>query len=196
MIYATTSTLTQDFSKTVRLGEWNAKTEKDCIWDEDEEEDVCNGPVQDILVKSFITHPDYSKQTIQNDIGMIKLSQAANFKQKNIGPICLPFAPETQTVPTTYLVIGWGRTHNASGSDILQKAAVDLYDQQECMKKFSKNKLVLSDGQFCAGGKGKHANSSSTHLLLINQQTCRQSRRLQRRLWIIYPGTSQHQQQA
>lgn len=148
------------FRKTVRLGEWNTLTEKDCVWDEDEEENVCTGPVQDIDVKSFLPHPEYSRETIHNDIGLVQMSQAAKFGQKNIRPICLPFTPDALKVPANLIVIGWGRTQNSSGSTVLQKAQVPIYGQQQCEEKFSKRQLVLSDGQFCAGGMGKKTMTS------------------------------------
>lgn len=166
------------FSKTVRLGEWNTLTEKDCVWDEDEEEETCTGPVQDIDVKSFIPHPDYSRQTIHNDIGLVQLSQAAKLGQKNIKPICLPFAADALIMPNDFLVIGWGRTQNSSGSTVLQKASLKIYGQQQCEEKFSKRQLVLSDGQFCAGGMGEQTMTSRKSQCFLMNEPFRQGRRL------------------
>lgn len=157
------------FRKLVRLGEWNTLTEKDCVYDDEEEEDICTGPVQDIDVKSFATHPDYNRQTIHNDIGLVELSQRANFGQKNVKPICLPFAAEALQMPDEFIVIGWGRTQNSSGSTILQKASMPIYEQQKCEKKFSKSQLILSDGQFCAGGMGKQTMTSRNTQCFCNE---------------------------
>lgn len=160
MIHSASFKSARYFRKTVRLGEWNTLTEKDCVWDDDDEIDICTGPVQDIDVKSFLSHPEYSRETIHNDIGLVQLSQGANFRQKNIRPICLPFSSDAFNVPANLTVIGWGRTQNSSGSTILQKALVPIYEQLQCEAKFSKRQLVLSDGQFCAGGMGKKTMTS------------------------------------
>lgn len=169
MIHPASFKSSRFFSKKVRLGEWNTLTEKDCVYDEEEEEDVCTGPLQDIDVKSFMPHPEYSRQTIHNDIGLVQLSQRANPGQKNIKPICLPFTGEALIMPDDFLVIGWGRTENSSGSTILQKARVPIYEQQKCEEKFSKRQLVLSDGQFCAGGMGKQTMTSQNTQCFYNE---------------------------
>lgn len=142
-------------SKNVRLGEYDTSKSEDCD-NEDPEDPICAPPVQDVGVKSFLAHPDYSRFTFHNDIGLVQLKTAALFKQKNIRPICMPFKEEFQTLPTSYIVIGWGRTENSLGSAILQKAALPSYDQRQCEQKFAKNKVTLIEGQLCAGGQGEN----------------------------------------
>lgn len=87
----------------------------------------------------------------------MRLEQAANFKQRNIKPICLPFTPELQELPPKFVVIGWGRTEATYKSSILQKASLPLYDKDKCLQKFSQlnRKVTFVEGQFCAGGEGE-----------------------------------------
>lgn len=109
-------------------------------------------------MRSFTAHPKYDTINILNDIGIVQLSSPANFQQRNIKPICLPFTSELQQLPNKFFVVGWGRTESSFTSRILQKALLPLYDKDECLRKFSslpiKRRIVFSDGQFCAGGEG------------------------------------------
>lgn len=142
---------------TVRLGEWDASKPKDCDLT-DPEDPECADPVQDIRVSGFVAHPQYDASRIINDIGFVHLAEAANFKQNNIKPICMPFTIELQQLPARLIVIGWGRTEKSRSAEILQKAGVPLFDQDKCVEKFSslssRRKLLLTDGQFCAGAEG------------------------------------------
>lgn len=96
---------------------------------------VCADPVQDIAVKSFKYHPGFieHRSDLTDDIGIVKMMKAANFRQNNIKPICLPFRRELQQIPAKLLAIGWGRTGNSkAGSAILQKASLPLYNLEGC----------------------------------------------------------------
>ena len=124
----------------------------DCNHDLRDSVPNCAEPVQDVKIKSFVAHPDYSKYAHQHDIGLVQLKTAANFQQNNIKPICLPFAENLQALPDKFIVIGWGATENSIGSEILQKALVPLFNQIQCQRKYPQ--VTLIDEQFCAGGKG------------------------------------------
>lgn len=139
----------------MRLGDYNTSTDEDCVTEESGEEPECAEPLQDIAVKMFIVHPDYSRSTLHHDIGLVRLKEAAKVKQSNIKPICMPFKEGFNKMPEKFVVIGWGRTQDSSGSAILQKASMPLVDQQFCQEKFSKSKVTLIEGQFCAGGEGE-----------------------------------------
>lgn len=149
--------LTQTRSVVVRLGEHDTSTNPDCDYD-DPEDPECADPVQDSPVNSFLAHPDFDRANVLNDIGIVRLEVAANFKQRHIKPICLPFTAELQKLPEDFIVIGWGRTESSSRSTILQKAKVPHYETEKCKKKFNelgtKKKVVIESGQFCAGGEG------------------------------------------
>lgn len=111
-------------------------------------------------MKSFKYHPGFieHRSDLTDDIGLVKMMKAANFRQNNIKPICLPFRRELQQIPVKLIAIGWGRTGNSkAGSAILQKATLPLHNLEGCRQKLLvKNRaLKLVDGQFCAGGEGK-----------------------------------------
>lgn len=139
----------------MRLGEYNTSSVVDCDinWPDD-----CAEPVQDIAVKSFVAHPKYDRVNTLNDIGLVQMDQAANFRHNNIKPICLPFSTEAQTLPDRFLVVGWGATETSRSSEVLQMASLPLFAQDICFRKYSellkKRKFVLTKRQFCAGGEG------------------------------------------
>lgn len=145
------------FRTTVRLGDYDTSKEEDCDYSDPEDPD-CAEPVQDVRIKSYVAHPNFDREKVLHDIGLVQLEQAANFNHRNIKPICLPFSPELQALPKVFVVIGWGRTEKASKSVILQKATLPLYDQTQCYYTFSqlsRKQVVFTEGQFCAGGDGE-----------------------------------------
>lgn len=74
----------------VRLGEHNLNTERDCDKDEDGIEIVCAERYQDIGIESTHFHPRYTRARLQNDIGLLRLDQDADFRPQNVRPICMP----------------------------------------------------------------------------------------------------------
>lgn len=137
-----------------RLGEYDISTETDCVYDDDER--VCADPVQDINVRSTVSHPDYNKPKLHNDIGLVQLERPIVFKNHRIGPICLPL--DSDVLPKSFAVFGWGATsEHKRRSNIIQKALVPLYDSRQCEAKFNTAliRVSIDDGQFCAGGQGK-----------------------------------------
>lgn len=137
--------------KSVQLGEYDTSKENDC---ETDDKMNCADPVQNILVKSFVAHPDYNKAKLRHDIGLVRLKEKAKFLQNNIKPICLPFTKETASLQEDFRVIGWGKTDKMETSAILQEARVPLVTLDKCRKTYSSfyTTLLLSTGQFCAGG--------------------------------------------
>lgn len=143
----------------VRLGEYDSSRALDCTESDDYNEAECADPVQDINIRSFIAHPGFGHNRLEmiHDIGLVQLDEAANFKQKNIKPICLPFTQTLQTLPSKFLAIGWGLNEKRQKPSILQKASLPLYDSFACQRELSRIKKKAStvvEGQFCAGGEG------------------------------------------
>lgn len=151
----------------VRLGEYDASTVDDC--DRSDPEDVeCADPIQDIAITSVVAHPGFRSKRLElnDDIALIRLAEAANFKQNNIKPICLPFERDIQRLPDKFLAIGWGYTQKNIQSAILQKAVLPLYDQETCRQKLTTKVRAakLIEGQFCAGGEGKYTRDDESNL--------------------------------
>lgn len=134
------------------MGEYDERTNPDCDLDDP---DFCADKIQDILVKAAITHPHYNLKAFVNDIGLIRLSEAAKINQNNIRTICLPFDETARKLPKRFEVIGWGATTNSSAFPVLQRAILPQYDSKQCQEKFNKFKLNITSGQICAGGEGK-----------------------------------------
>lgn len=88
----------------MRLGEYDEGKEQDC-----NEYKNCADPVQDIEPLHFIAHSEYDRNTFVNDIGLVRLKDAARMTQNNIKPICLPFEPDAKKLVKNgvkFVVIG------------------------------------------------------------------------------------------
>lgn len=77
----------------VRLGEWNLETEKDCDPDEPTH---CASPVIDNRIAQIIYHPKYrpNSKNQHYDIALLRLARNIDYKNNDfIKPICLPLDP-------------------------------------------------------------------------------------------------------
>jgi len=78
-----------NFRASVRLGEHDLDTDKDC---DEEEEDACADPYVEFDVEDSFPHPSYSLSHFQNDIGLIRIKGTANFRTGvSPGPFLLYF---------------------------------------------------------------------------------------------------------
>lgn len=152
------------FRKIVRFGEHDKNKNPDC--DKSDLDDIfCADKVKDVTVSTYIAHPEFSQKTKFNDIGLVKVSEAANFKSRSIKPICLPFTVHSMEFPKNLIVTGWGKVsdNRFKQNGILQKATLPYYDREMCRKLFIdyfaannyKKEFYLNDNQFCAGGDGE-----------------------------------------
>lgn len=81
----------------VRLGEHNTDSVKDCRHEDDPNEALdCQDPVQDITIEKAIRHPNYDRVRKLNDIAILRLMSAADVTRNNVKTICLPTTPENQ----------------------------------------------------------------------------------------------------
>lgn len=73
----------------VRIGEWNTKTNIDCSPDD---ESFCAPPVIDIDIAEKIVHPDYRSRSRSqhHDIALLRLASAVDNFNDFVKPICLP----------------------------------------------------------------------------------------------------------
>jgi secreted trypsin-like serine protease len=70
----------------VRLGEYDRTTDPDCRLaddDDDESQQECNPPVQDIPIDKLLSHPNYNSPRYANDIGLVRLTRKPDMSQGN-----------------------------------------------------------------------------------------------------------------
>lgn len=135
----------------VRLGELNLET--------DEDSDLQGNyadPHRDILVDKTISHENYNKQTLENDIALVKLKHQIIFTEF-VSPICLPLKEDIDyeiKVNDRFFVSGWGKTisTNVCGSSQLEYARVTVWDQVRCNMSIPPTVRPIRDWQFCASG--------------------------------------------
>lgn len=106
-------------------------------------------------IDQAISHLTFNNRTLTDDIGLIRLAEAAKIEQNNIGTICLPFDAKAKRASPKYEVIGWGKTTDAKSAPVLQRAFLPEFDSKKCEEKYASQKLLITEGQICAGGEGK-----------------------------------------
>ncbi|XP_017777054.1 PREDICTED: serine protease easter-like isoform X2 [Nicrophorus vespilloides] len=143
----------------VRFGEYNTSSVKDCLSDGAGGFD-CSEPPVDIPVEERIAHEKYNPlDTNQyHDIALLRLSRDAPYTAY-INPICLPIKKtelQKDLTGDNLFVAGWGKTESKSESDVKLKLKVPVKSNSECSSVYSAARVNLGKGQMCAGGqKGK-----------------------------------------
>ncbi|KAF7396204.1 hypothetical protein HZH66_007066 [Vespula vulgaris] len=136
----------------VRLGEYDTSSEKDCIQEEDEV--ICSDDPITVGIEEQIVHEQYRplSKDQKYDIALLRLSRNI-VSTKYIKPICLPRTP---SFGQKMYVAGWGKTEFNSSSDLKLKLALPLTDKNDCDRTYDQVGIRLGFGQICAGGqKGK-----------------------------------------
>ncbi|XP_056600812.1 transmembrane protease serine 4b [Triplophysa dalaica] len=88
--------------------------------------------VRGVTVEHVVVHKDYSRQTNDFDIAMLKLTWPVTLKVSTL-PVCLP--PHQLPVKDMLVVTGWGLLkEKGQVPSVLQKASVPLIDKSECSK--------------------------------------------------------------
>lgn len=95
----------------VRLGEWDTSTDRDCD-NSFVNEHVCNDPPVDIAVEEKIVHESYeaNSKNQHHDIALLRLTKNVQYTDF-IRPICLPVDSSVKTKDlsgVTLDVAGWG----------------------------------------------------------------------------------------
>lgn len=81
-------------------------------------------------MKSFIVHRDWSAETVQNDIALLKLSKNVTFSS-SVEAVNLPSEIDDY-VGQVAVLIGWGRTETGAVSDVLKGVNSSVISNQEC----------------------------------------------------------------
>lgn len=135
----------------VRLGEWDTTTDRDC------DENECAEPHMDVPIVRIVGHEEYNPNVKNqpNDIALLRLSRHVEYTDF-IKPICLPLDANIQRTSFDGIkldVAGWGKTENMSASNKKLKATVSGVSINSCNSVYSRQGINLSNKQLCAGGE-------------------------------------------
>uniref|UniRef100_A0A2C9GLQ9 CLIP domain-containing serine protease n=2 Tax=Anopheles arabiensis TaxID=7173 RepID=A0A2C9GLQ9_ANOAR len=135
----------------VRLGEYNTKTEIDCVTEEQEE--ICADPPIDAGIESVIVHPGYQDMAHADDIALLRLAQSIEYTSF-VQPVCLPLTDfRASKTGEVNFVTGFGRTLQESRSAVKQKLGIKVYDHARCQEKYATKNSSITTNQLCAGGE-------------------------------------------
>lgn len=135
----------------VRIGEHDLSTERDCNKDEEGLEVYCAERYQDFGLESVYFHPDYTPRLAQNDIALLRLNGDADFRPKNVRPVCLPVGFNSTMPRKKMTVTGWGLTETGMRSQALLQVKLSLVGMSECARVY-RGKTQIWHKQLCAGG--------------------------------------------
>ncbi|CAH2094429.1 unnamed protein product [Euphydryas editha] len=135
----------------VRLGEWDEETEKDCI------ENVCNNKPVDMNITNYFIYPNYSREnrTI-HDIALLKLEEPVTFTNF-IQPVCLPTTEyvmkQDYLSDSYYWAVGWGLTEYGQTSSIKRQVKLAAVPVDICEKILTTIPKSSFPNLICAGGR-------------------------------------------
>ncbi|XP_065340212.1 CLIP domain-containing serine protease B9-like [Cloeon dipterum] len=140
----------------VRLGEHNLVTEKDCYKDAKGVE-KCADPPLTVLVESAKAHEKYGGVDRFNDIGLVRLERNVPFTNYT-KPVCLPLSDtllKSSFAGSIHEIAGWGRTENSSSSDVKLKVSLRVFENDRCAAQYRVlyPSVKLDSSQLCAGGE-------------------------------------------
>ncbi|CAL8137858.1 unnamed protein product [Orchesella dallaii] len=100
-------------------------------------------------VKRIIIHPGYNPDTIENDIGLLKLTSPIQYKV-NVNDVPLPKFKSDIPSDTHCIISGWGSTkEGGSISKSLMYTVVPTMTDQKCMDYYGKSEIT--EAMLCAG---------------------------------------------
>ncbi|KAJ8673962.1 hypothetical protein QAD02_005224 [Eretmocerus hayati] len=135
--------------ESVRLGEYNTLTDRDCVADGDDSMRCADDPIS-VGIEEQIVHESYDSNAADqhSDIALLRLNRDVEFTSF-ISPICLP---RDDQVSQKLQVAGWGKTATKSESDVKLKVSLPLVETKKCFDTYGKFGVKLGVGQICAGG--------------------------------------------
>lgn len=134
----------------VRLGEYNTDTERDCIPDGNNGM-TCADDTVSVGIEERIAHESYNPQSTDQrfDIALLRLVREVPFTNY-IKPICLP---SNGSLAQKAHVAGWGKTEDKSESNVKLKVSLPIVDKNMCVATYKNAGVTLGQGQICAGGQ-------------------------------------------
>ncbi|XP_011314334.1 uncharacterized protein [Fopius arisanus] len=141
----------------VRVGEHDLRTERDCNKAPEGVEPECGERYQDFMIEEMHFHSGYKGLISEDDIGLIRVDSPIDLRPANVRPICLPIGDGARHNQQTGIVTGWGVTESGYRSQELLQVRVPLITNEECAKAYSPARKI-SNKQLCAGGS-EHKDS-------------------------------------
>jgi Trypsin len=99
----------------VRLGEWDIETDKDCDINSIGNNNCSAAPISNRVVKKIV-HPDYRSRASNkhDDIALLRLAKVVEFTEF-VAPLCLPLDPllwnKTYDDTNKFTASGWGNIY-------------------------------------------------------------------------------------
>ncbi|XP_052744040.1 phenoloxidase-activating factor 3 isoform X2 [Bicyclus anynana] len=137
----------------VVLGEYDVRRDPDC--ERMEGQLICAPKIRNVSIDSVIPHPQYSPQTLADDIGLIRLAEPADFSLDSMKPICLPTTSSLVSESLEGLngvVAGWGATEDGLQSPVLLSVDLPVISNAECQGIYRDGSVTIQKSQLCAGG--------------------------------------------
>lgn len=135
----------------VRIGEWNTKTDPDCVMctSLDCSTEQCAPKVIFNNITKKIVHPGYTEKNHFDDIALLRLEDKVHFN-RYISPVCLPL--DTLLRMKTFdrdifTISGWGATESSLKSNMKMKATVPFKKKEDCGNIYEEKRKVISDNQ-------------------------------------------------
>lgn len=114
---------------------------------------VLVGGNEKISATKWISHPDYDRETTDNDISIITLARDVRFSD-NVIPVCLPWSSFNSYAFRRATVAGWGslkrgRSHALRGEDVYTMT------NNRCKYDYRWTQSLINSGKICAASS-KH----------------------------------------
>ena len=122
--------------------------------------------MQRMNVKEILNHPDFNRQTANNDFGLLKLKTAVDFcGHPHIRPICLPTDTSQKFAGVEAILTGWGdTTEGGNVSSTLLEVRVKVRGRREKISFSNDLSQVLSNFD-CAFNYGYQSYQITTRML-------------------------------
>uniref|UniRef100_A0A0A1WHE6 CLIP domain-containing serine protease n=1 Tax=Zeugodacus cucurbitae TaxID=28588 RepID=A0A0A1WHE6_ZEUCU len=142
----------------VRLGEWDIRTNPDCEVDINGVKS-CAPEFIELGIEKIISHPRYVSGSNDQffDIALLRLEKSVAYTNF-IRPICLPGSTElcgSMFVNSTMEVAGWGATNKpkAASSPVKMAISVGIWETDKCQNIYkTSNRIIDGTHHLCAGG--------------------------------------------
>ncbi|NWU97385.1 PROC protein, partial [Upupa epops] len=118
---------------------------------------------QTVWVDKYVSHENYTKDTSDNDIAMLRLAEPVMYS-KYVLPICLPTRGlaerELTRTGKEMVVTGWGSTSDVQSnySTLLSYIEIPMVARNVCAQAM---RSAISDNMLCAGSPGDRKDSCS-----------------------------------